>query len=64
MKKLQEFNVYLVPFIIFYVYCLLTGTSYAFSVVAYFFVMIPMVLLNVAKLHRRFTENKIVWAIL
>lgn len=52
------------PFVIFFIFTLLTGTSFAFSIVSYFIILIALIILNVAKIHRRFMENKVVWAIL
>jgi hypothetical protein len=42
---------------------LITGTAYAFLIVDFFFVMIPLVLFNLLKLHHC-TENKCVRVIL
>ena len=64
MKRFHDFNVYMMPFLILFIYTLLTGTSYAFSIVAYFFVIIGVFLLNVFRVHRKFIEKAVVWAIL
>jgi hypothetical protein len=64
MKTLQELNVSYLPIYILLVYCLITGTSYAFSIVALFVVLIPMIVFNLIKLQRRCSESKIMWAIL
>ena len=62
MKRFHDFNVYMMPFLILFIYTLLTGTSYAFSIVAYFFVIIGVFLLNVFRVHRKFIEKAVIWA--
>ena len=38
---------------------LVTGTTYAFDMVLYFFVLLPLVLFNLIKLHRRCIDHKV-----
>jgi hypothetical protein len=43
---------------------ILTGTSKAFSLVFYFFILIVVLLFNIAKIHRKCCEHKCIVAIL
>ena len=45
------------PLLILFPLNLITGTAYAFLIVNFFFLMIPLVLFNLLKLHRSYTES-------
>ena len=56
-RKIEEVQFILFPIMIVFPLNLITGTAYAFLIVDFFFVIIPLILFNVLKLHKTF-ESK------
>jgi hypothetical protein len=52
MKKISKFSTVLVPLTITFALNLSLGVTYAFSLVLYFFIMIPLILFNLLEFHK------------
>ena len=58
MKIVDKFNTVLMPVLITFALNLVLGTSYSFSLILYFIVLVPLVLFNLIGLHKKFFEHK------
>lgn len=63
VKKLEELEMTYFPLLILFPLNLITGTAYAFLIVNFFFLVVPLVLFNLLKLHHC-TENKCIRVVL
>jgi hypothetical protein len=52
MKKISKFSTVLVPLTVTFALNLSLGVTYAFSLVLYFFIMIPLILFNLLEFHK------------
>jgi hypothetical protein len=53
------------PVLVTFVLTIIVGTSYAFTLVLYFIVLVPMVLFNLMEVHKKIAgDNKILFCIL
>jgi len=59
MKIIDKFNTILVPLTIMFALNLVVGVTYAFSLVLYFIVALPMVLFNLLGVHKRIFDHKV-----
>lgn len=59
MKMADKFNTVLMPMLITFALNLTLGVTYAFSLILYFIVMVPLVLFNVLGLHKRLFDHKV-----
>lgn len=57
-KKIEKLNTMLLPVILVFLLNFVVGTTYAFSFVLYFLILIPVVLFNLAELHKRLFNHK------
>jgi hypothetical protein len=64
VKKVGEFQLLYFPLLTIFPLNICTGTSKAFAMVDLFFVLIAVILFNMAKLHRGFVEHVCVRVIL
>jgi Mg2+ and Co2+ transporter CorA len=64
MKKMTKFSTIFVPLTISFAFNFVMGTTYAFSFVLYFIVIICLVLFNSIEFHRSFVENRIIVCLL
>lgn len=59
MKTVDKFNTIQMPMMIVFALNLTLGVTYAFSLVLYFIVMVPIVVFNLLELHKRFFDHKV-----
>lgn len=59
MKTVDKFNTIQMPMMIVFALNLTLGVTYAFSLVLYFIVIVPIILFNLMELHKRFFDHKV-----
>lgn len=59
MKVADKFNTALMPLLITFVLNVTLGVTYAFALILYFIVLVPLILFNVLGLHKRFFDHKV-----
>jgi len=59
VKKGDRLNTMILPVLILFPINFVVGASYAFCLVLYFIVLVPIVLFNLMELHKRFFDHKV-----
>lgn len=59
MKIIDKFNTISLPMLITFALNLILGTTYAFNLILFFIVIIPVVLFNLFELHKKFFDHKV-----
>lgn len=64
MKKIDKLNTMLMPILVTFVLNVTLGVTYAFCLILYFIVLVPMVLFNLMELHRKCVDHKVLVCII
>lgn len=59
MKKITKFSTMLLPLSLTFALSFLLGASYAFSLVLYFLILLPLILFNVMEFHKWVFDHKV-----
>lgn len=59
MKKITKFSTVLLPLTLTFALGFILGATYAFSLVLYFLIILPLVLFNLLELHKRIFDHRV-----